>query len=72
MDEVKEQVKECVSRINQLVSIGNKPFTISALGYSCTFADIRQAEGLRCNLVIWATTNGISQVIENDSFLTSQ
>jgi hypothetical protein len=46
MDEVKEQVKDSISRITQLVSLDRKPNTISAIGRSCTHADIRQAEGL--------------------------
>jgi hypothetical protein len=60
MDEVKEQVKDGISRINQLVSIDNKPFANSSIGCSCTISDIRQAEGLRCDLVVWATTDGIN------------
>jgi hypothetical protein len=41
MDEVKEQVKDGISRITQLVGIDSKPFAISAIGRSCTFANIR-------------------------------
>jgi hypothetical protein len=46
MDEVKEQVKDSISRITQLVSLDKKPITISAIGRSCTLANIRQAKGL--------------------------
>ena len=64
MDEVKEQVKDSLSRITQLVHNNNKPFAISDIRHSCTFADTQQAEGLQCNMVIWATIDGINQVIE--------
>jgi hypothetical protein len=63
MDEVKEQVKDGISRITQLVSIDKKLFMILAI------ADIHQAEGQRCNMVIWATTDEISQVAKNASLL---
>ena len=64
MGEVEQYVKDSISRITQLVRNNNKPFAISDIRHSCTFADTRQAEGLRCNMVIWATTDGINQVIE--------
>lgn len=71
MGEDKEQVKDSSSRITRLVSISKKPFTISAIGVSYALANIPQVEGQRCNLVIWAATAWIGQVIKNTFLLAS-
>jgi hypothetical protein len=45
MDEVKEQSKDGISRVTQLVS-SDKPFTILVIEHNYTIVDICQAEGL--------------------------
>jgi ABC-type Fe3+-hydroxamate transport system substrate-binding protein len=68
MDEVEEQTKNSVSRNPQLVSLGEMLVVMPAVGRGrayCTVANIYQAEGLRCYLVIRTIANWIRQNFED-------
>ena len=65
MGKVEEQTKNSVSRNPQLVSLGEMLVVTPSSRAYCAVANIYQAEGLRCYLVIWTIANWIRQDFED-------